>query len=803
MIGSGGETWTPFRLFCFLLLASILGGSCGKLPKRLSLCEIQGPELESPYLNQEVITSGLVIADLRDLEQGGYILLDQSCPLSGEGSRGLYISLGKGSDLVDLGDEIRVQGIVREIGGETRLEASLAGLEILSLGNPQPDPVDLGEQLLPPLAFGYEKWEGQLVSIPQAGPITNQENSDRFRAAPRLKVEPSLQLVCFHEEGFSLEIREDLLSTGGGSLKDGQELEALIGLIRQDQSGYYLLLVEMPRILLAEEDHQVEGTNPVDLANFVESSPASPVTSTSTPSATPEPSPSFTLIPMPTIIPSPTIYPVRLLISELMPNPSGDEPGGEWIEIYNPSEGRLLLDGIKLGDAITPASKEGMLLFPNGYFINQGQALVIANQARIFESRYGFVPDFELIDSNSRVPDLLPYSGWGRSAIKLSNSGDEVLLVDPWDRIVDLVVYGESGAGGFSPPVEAPEEDHSLERYPPEVDRDQAGDWRERTSPSPGWLDRSPPTLAPTATAWASPSPTCSPSPEIITHTPVLGTISPTPSPSSTEMPPDTNTPEAARTPSSTPTVMITETPSSTPSETPGIAHSPTASSTCSPTTEASPTSTPTIGPATITPSGTQESTPSPTGTITPSLTSTIPPSLTPTQGPALIINEIHADPDPELGDSNGDGMVSSDDDEFLELVNISGDLIDLSGWQVYDEIRLRYTFPEGTFLKAGCGLVLFGGGEPTGDFGGSLIFTAGSLGLNNSGDTVRLLDQDGIEIDLVSYGSEGNQDQSLTRFPDLIGPLPLVPHSLVEGAGEALYSPGTRSDGSVFGSCP
>ena len=168
-----------------------------------------------------------------------------------------------------------------------------------------------------------------------------------------------------------------------------------------------------------------------------------------------------------------------------------------------------------------------------------------------------------------------------------------------------------------------------------------------------------------------------------------------------------------------------------------------------------------------------------------------------------MIINEIHADPDPELGDSNGDGTISSDDDEFLELVNISGELIELSGWQVYDEIRLRYTFPEGTFLKAGCGLVLFGGGEPAGDFGGSLVFTAGSLGFNNTGDLVKLLDQDGVEIDAVGYGSEGNQDQSLTRHPDLTGLLPLVLHSQVPGSAGALYSPGTRVDGTAFGICP
>jgi len=176
-------------------------------------------------------------------------------------------------------------------------------------------------------------------------------------------------------------------------------------------------------------------------------------------------------------------------------------------------------------------------------------------------------------------------------------------------------------------------------------------------------------------------------------------------------------------------------------------------------------------------------------------------PSTTP--DPVIIINEIHADPDPILGDSNLDGKVSSDDDEFLEFVNISGEVLDISGWQVFDEIRHRYTFPDETLLSPGCGLVLFGGGEPGGDFGGSQVLIAGSLGLNNTGDLVILQGKDGVVWGAVRYGSEGNHDQSLTRDPDLYGPLPLFLHSQVPGAGSALFSPGTRIDGAVFGSCP
>ena len=52
------------------------------------------------------------------------------------------------------------------------------------------------------------------------------------------------------------------------------------------------------------------------------------------------------------------------------------------------------------------------------------------------------------------------------------------------------------------------------------------------------------------------------------------------------------------------------------------------------------------------------------------------------------------------------------------------------------------------------------------------------------------------------TYGSEGGDDQSLTRDPDISGPDPMVKHSQIEGANGALFSPGTRVDGSFFDGC-
>ena len=47
-------------------------------------------------------------------------------------------------------------------------------------------------------------------------------------------------------------------------------------------------------------------------------------------------------------------------------------------------------------------------------------------------------------------------------------------------------------------------------------------------------------------------------------------------------------------------------------------------------------------------------------------------------------LREIHADPDATNGDANGDGSTSTTQDEFVELVNVTGSPVDISG------IRLR-----------------------------------------------------------------------------------------------------------------
>lgn len=175
-----------------------------------------------------------------------------------------------------------------------------------------------------------------------------------------------------------------------------------------------------------------------------------------------------------------------------------------------------------------------------------------------------------------------------------------------------------------------------------------------------------------------------------------------------------------------------------------------------------------------------------------------------PLAGPPVVVNEFLADPPSGLaGDANNDGVRDSSDDEFVEIVNVSGGALDISGWTLADGAQSRHTFPANTVLADQCGIVVFGGGAPAGGFGGVIVQTAssGALGLNNGGDTITLSDG-GADLVAIAYGGEGGSDESLTLDPDVTGVPPYVQHESAAGSGGAAWSPGTRVDGALFAGC-
>lgn len=175
-----------------------------------------------------------------------------------------------------------------------------------------------------------------------------------------------------------------------------------------------------------------------------------------------------------------------------------------------------------------------------------------------------------------------------------------------------------------------------------------------------------------------------------------------------------------------------------------------------------------------------------------------------------LVINEVLYDPPSgSSGDANGDGTRSASADEFVELVNVSNIPLDLSGVTLWDDENLNdpsastfgipnHTVPSGTIVAPNQALVVFGGGTPTGAFGGAVVqaSTSGNLNLNNAGDILFLQDAGGttrLTFDIEPLSN--NPDESYTRDPDLIGVFEQhARHS------PRLYSPGTKVDLSAFG---
>ena len=803
------RAWILLVSGAVLLLA---GGSLWGLSrwksKEVTVCEIQGNSDVSPYLGEVVSFRGHVHDVLITNGINGLFLVNDECKDPDGSSNGIFIQISGDYDPYHSGDELLIKGSVVEVEGETRVQASSNQVQVVSLGNTLPLIVDLSSFIQnDPIDFSYEEWEGMIVSLDGGSLLGKLPGASYPKFMPNLVPSPGSQLICHWDDSIMLGLDTQLLIEMNLSLEEGVVLDKLVGYIRQDTTGYW---IQAREIVFADEvedglDDVFEQSS--QRPAVVMDSPALDGTITTTPA----PSPTSTDHSPPTIIPSPTWYPVNILITEIMPNPVGKEPAGEWLEIYNPEPYAVPLTGIKIGDETNRSGKEGMLRFPDGYYIQKRDVLVIAHHAGAFRSRYGFLPDFEIENSMSNVPDLQPYDDWGLSGIQFSNSGDEVLLLDPWDRPVDFLVYGKGTGEGFSGPPQAPDEGNSLERYPPEEDSDRGGDWRERNSPSPGRLDRSPPTQPATVTSEVTPSPLATELPTVtsspsITPSPVpsmtpgsTGTSLPTTLPP-TPLPSGTLTPslEASIIPSQTevpsPTIQNTSTFEAEQTSTLEGTVAPTGSSTPGivGTTVPPPTMDSTI---TISPELTFTSSPVASGTAEPTL------SLTPTEEdlPELILNEIHADPDPELGDANGDGQISSDDDEFIELVVIGEEAIDLSGWQIEDSAKVRFVIPDQTILNPGCAIVIFGGGELEGEFGGSVVLKTSSLGLNNSGDAIVIRDRDGFVRIEVVYGNEGGQNQSLTIYPDLVVGGTMVLHGEITEAEGRLYSPGTRVDGTPF----
>ncbi|WP_223640984.1 lamin tail domain-containing protein [Corallococcus sp. EGB] len=155
---------------------------------------------------------------------------------------------------------------------------------------------------------------------------------------------------------------------------------------------------------------------------------------------------------------------------------------------------------------------------------------------------------------------------------------------------------------------------------------------------------------------------------------------------------------------------------------------------------------------------------------------------------PRVFINELLA---------NEPALPGGTDHEFVELYNAGSAPVDLSGWSLWDATARRHVFAAGTVLSPGRPIVVFGG--PAGFTPGTpdtVAASGGTLGLNNTSDSVRLMRTDGGVVDSVEYFSTVDA-VSINRSPDLTPDASFVLHTTLTPGLQS--SPGRRADGGAF----
>jgi len=127
-----------------------------------------------------------------------------------------------------------------------------------------------------------------------------------------------------------------------------------------------------------------------------------------------------------------------------------------------------------------------------------------------------------------------------------------------------------------------------------------------------------------------------------------------------------------------------------------------------------------------------------------------------------------------------------------------------------------RHVFAAGTVIQSGEALVVFGGGSPSEaleETPGAPFLVAepddpawsNGLNMDDEGDVLRLLGPDLRRVFTFSWGNAcagdgchpAVSDRSLTRSPDIDGAF--TPHDEAAGPDGAVFSPGTRLDGTPF----
>lgn len=170
-----------------------------------------------------------------------------------------------------------------------------------------------------------------------------------------------------------------------------------------------------------------------------------------------------------------------------------------------------------------------------------------------------------------------------------------------------------------------------------------------------------------------------------------------------------------------------------------------------------------------------------------------------------LVINEVMlAD---NTADTNCDGSTTNNADEFIELVNKSNKILDITGVTIDDDASLAGTLgPRHVFgaaasgsltLEPGKAVVVWGAGSPAcAGVSNWFLASTGSLGLNDGGDTVTVRTAGASPVTIVAqtFGAS-TLKVSKNLNPDVSGTT-YVDHPLL---GMKNWSPGRKTNDAAF----
>jgi predicted extracellular nuclease len=189
-------------------------------PPVVIIMEIQGSEQFSPYNGQLVETSGVVT--LFTADDANFWLQDPAGDGDPATSDGIFVAGGGYPDegpTPEVGDSIRIIAKVEEqqFGNAlplTRLR-SVALIEVLSSGNPLPDPIELNDLPNASIADGIAFWEpleGMLVSVENAPVVAATSGYGEFGMLAKNDAKPG--------SGFYPQTKQILIRNLGGDVVD-------------------------------------------------------------------------------------------------------------------------------------------------------------------------------------------------------------------------------------------------------------------------------------------------------------------------------------------------------------------------------------------------------------------------------------------------------------------------------------------------------------------------------------------------------------------------------------------------------